>query len=340
MLMIEFRCQHCSQKLRIAESHAGRGSRCPRCKGAITIPQLAAPEPVPGGAEDELTLIEPPKPVKGALLDLPHHRQIEEEHADARRHEQAMLESAGFQAQPEHTGQRRLPAAIDVLLYPTSAAGLISIAIIGGFPLLTYLIERFVPFGVPLIGLPFFLLGLGVGLYAGWYFAECVYDSAKGGTRAPVAFGGLVGFGEMWSRVIYLAAVYIVYVLPAIIYGGFLGRTDAVFWGLLAWAIVFFPMGLLAMAMLDSTSALNPFFLLGSIFRTFFRYIGLLIPMAILAGLFWLVPGLLAGTGEEEETSIGIVILGIASTTYLPFVMAHMLGRFYWRYSESLDWGA
>jgi hypothetical protein len=199
--------------------------------------------------------------------------------------------------------------------------------------------QRFVPFNVPLVGLPFFLLGLGIGLYAGWYFAECVYDSAKGGTRAPLAFDGLPSWSEMWSRVVYLLAVYIVYVLPAIVYGVFLGRSDAAFWGLLAWAIVFFPMGVLAMVILDSTAALNPFFLLGSILRTFFAYVGLLVPMALLAGLFWLVPGLLAGGDEQHETSTLITIVGIASTAYLPFVMAHLLGRFYWRCRDKLDWG-
>ena len=337
--MIEFRCRHCHQKLRIAEKHAGRKSRCPRCKGEVRIPHPVAREPGAEQETDELTLIEPPKPRDEALLDVPDQQQVAAEHAEAHRQERAMLESLGIETQPEYSGDRRLPAPIDVLLYPTSAAGLTSMAIIGGYPLLAYLLQRFVPFNVPLLGLPFFLLGLGIGLYAGWYFAECVYDSAKGGTRAPLVFGGLASWGEMWSRVLYLLAVYIVYVLPAIIYGVFLGRTDAAFWGLLAWAIVFFPMGLLAIVILDSTSALNPFFLLASILRTFFAYIGLLILMAPLAGLFWLIPGLLAGGDEGQETSALLVIVGIASTTYLPFVMAHLLGRFYWRHRNSLDWG-
>lgn len=337
--MIEFRCQHCRQKLRIAERHAGRESRCPRCKGAIAIPQSAARDPAPGRETDELTLIDPPKPPGEALPDGPDQQQIAKEHTEARRQERALAESLGIETQPEYTGERRLPAPIDILLYPTSGAGLVSIAIIGGFPLLTYLIERLLPVGVPLVGLAFFLIGLAIGLYAGWYFAECVYDSAKGGTRAPLVFGGLVGFGEMGSRVIYLAAVYIVYVLPAVIYGGFLGRIDAIFWGLLAWAIVFFPVGLLAMVILDSSSALNPFFLLVSIFRTFFGYLGLLVLMAILVGLFWIIAGYLVRPVEEEQTPLWLVLLGFVTTTYVPFVFAHVLGRFYWRHGDRLDWG-
>jgi len=336
--MIEFRCQHCSQKLRIAESHAGRQSRCPRCKAAITIPQPAPPQPL-DGEEGELRLIEPPKPLEEALLDLPAHRQTAPGDANAREQERALAASLGIETQPEHTGQRRFPAPIDILLYPTSGAGLVAIAVIGGFPLLTHLIQRLFPFGVPLLGLPFFLIGLCIGLYAGWYFAECVYDSARGGTRAPVAFGGLVGFREMGSRVMYLAAVYIVYVLPAVIYGGFLGRIDAIFWGLLAWAIVFFPIGLLAMVILDSSSALNPFFLLVSIFRTFFGYLGLLVLTALLVALFWIIPGYLARPEEGQQTSLWLVAAGLVITTYVPFVFAHVLGRFYWRHAERLDWG-
>ncbi|MBN2132597.1 MAG: hypothetical protein JW741_24055 [Sedimentisphaerales bacterium] len=338
--MIEFRCQHCSQKLRVAESHAGRKSHCPRCKGALMIPPSAARDPAPGRETDGLTLIDPPKPLDDAPPDVSDQQQIAREHAEARRQERALAASLGIETQPEYTGERRLPAPIDILLYPTSGAGLIAVAVIGGFPLLTHIIGRLLPFGVPLVGLPFFLIGLAIGLYAGWYFAECVYDSARGGTRAPVAFGGLVGFREMAARVMYLASVYIVYVLPAVIYGGFLGRIDAIFWGLLAWAIVFFPIGLLAMVILDSSSTLNPFFLLVSIFRTFFGYLGLLVLMALLAGLFWIIPGYLAPRPEEgEPIPLWLLVPGLLITTYVPFVFAHVLGRFYWRHTDRLDWG-
>jgi len=336
--MIEFRCQHCSQKLRIAESHAGRQSRCPRCKGTITIPQAATPEPV-GGEEEQLRLIDPPKPLEGALLDLPAHRRTAPGETDAHEQERTLLTSLGIETPPEHTGERRFSAPLDILLYPTSGAGLVAIAVIGGLPLLLGLAVQLIPFAGALLGLPCLLVNIAIGLYAGWYFAECVYDSARGGTRAPVAFGGLVGLGEMWSRVIYLLAVYIIYVLPAVIYGGILGRIDAIFWGLLAWAIVFFPIGLLAMVILDSVSALNPFLLLVSIFRTFFGYLGLLVLTAILAGLFWIIPGYLARPEEGQPAPLWLVLPGFATTTYVTFVFAHVLGRFYWRQADRLDWG-
>jgi hypothetical protein len=32
-------------------------------------------------------------------------------------------------------------------------------------------------------------------------------------------------------------------------------------------------------------------------------------------------------------------VIGEVVTTYLGLVMAHVLGRFYWRYRDRLDWG-
>jgi hypothetical protein len=140
--------------------------------------------------------------------------------------------------------------------------------------------------------------------------------------------------GELWSRVSYLLAVYIVYVLPVVVYRMVRQETDVVFWGLAAWAVVFFPMGLLAMVMHDSVSALNPLFLLGSIFRTFFQYIGLIVLFLPFAVLFWLS----GRTSEDSKPTILLDVFGLFVTSYVPFILAHLLGRFYWRYYERLDW--
>ncbi len=113
------------------------------------------------------------------------------------------------------------------------------------------------------------------------------------------------------------------------------GRSDAIFWGLAAWAIVFFPIGLLAMVICDSISALNPFFLLGSIFRVFFPYLGLLLMLAVLGALY----GLIVSVLFPGPASIWLDPIELFVGAYLSFVLAHVLGRFYWRYRDRLDWG-
>jgi hypothetical protein len=93
--------------------------------------------------------------------------------------------------------------------------------------------------------------------------------------------------------------------------------------------IVFFPMGLLAMIMHDSVSALNPLLLLGSIFRVFLPYVGFVLLLGMLVvGLALLWPFLIV-----------LPVIGFAAVLYGAFILAHILGRFYWRYRDRLDWG-
>jgi len=335
--MLQFQCQHCGQKLTVAERFAGRRSRCPRCRNDVTIPQVAAPEPSES-VDDELTLLEPPARQHDhdkALLDLKErHQSIAEERAEELRQEKEMLESLGFWAPVEHTGERQYAWPLDVLLYPTSGSGLTILALMVGVPFLLRLLQRFLPL-VGHGGLLFMIANVAFGLYLGYYFADCVYDSAKGGTRAPQALRGSLDWGEIWSRVSYLLAVYIVYVLPAVLFGMFAGRHGPIFWGLIAYGLVFFPMGLLAMVMLDSVSALNPLFLLGSILRTPGPYFGLMLLLAVVILPIWLA----SGRTPEGLRPLHWDFIGLAISGYGTFVLAHVLGRFYWRYSEKLDWG-
>ena len=334
--MLQFRCQHCGQRLTAGGNLAGRDSRCPRCKHRVAIPSVSAPPPSVVEEDQELTLIDPAvKPHDDALLDLTErHERLAQERAEEQRQEKAMLESLGFAAPVEHTGERRYPWPLDILLYPSSGPGLTMLALLVGIPLLLGLIRRFVPF-VGHFSLVFLIANIVFGLYIGYYFAECVHDSAKGGTRAPKVFGGTLDWGEIWSRVSYLLAVYMVYALPAVVCGMLLGRGNPIFWALLAYSLIFFPMGLLAMVMLDSLSALNPLFLLGSILRTLGPYVGLTLLFAAA-----IAPALLASRKTPEEPpALWWEIIGLAISSYAAFVLAHLLGRFYWRYEEQFDWG-
>jgi hypothetical protein len=317
------------------EAQAGRKGRCPACRGQVTVPQVSAHEPT---STEDIQLV----PVDAARLHdeapskPPDDRKLAEKLEEAQVREQQLLQSLGIELAPQHTGERKWPWPIDIWLYPTSGTGLTVLALLIGFPFLLRLLQFIAgPQSLHFFGLPIFLIAFMVGLYIGWYMAECVYDSAKGGTRAPSALPVGLGTGELWSRVSYLLAVCIIYLLPVVLYRMLFGKLDAIFWALAAWAILFFPMGLLAMVMHDSVSALNPLFLLGSILRTFFQYIGLIVLFLPFAGAFWLS----GRTPEDAEPSVLLDVVGLVMTSYIPFILAHILGRFYWRYRDRLDWG-
>ncbi|MBM4024438.1 MAG: hypothetical protein FJ280_03405 [Planctomycetes bacterium] len=325
--MIRFACPHCGAKLQVAEAHAGKRGRCPQCRGPTIVPP--APERTPEPAL-ELVREDPPgaAPVPSELLEhlavhpppLPLSQAPD---ARASRLTQRLYDSIAGATGGEPTGERRLPWPLDILLYPFSFGGLTTLAIVIGISFLSEILP---------LGLLGWLVRVVIGLYGVWYLAECVHDSAKGGTRAPMALD-TADLGDMRDRALYLAGVYCLFVAPAGIYWLWTSSADPIFWALVAWAVLFFPMGLLAMVIHDSTSALNPLFLLGAIVRTLVPYLGLLLLFGILAGLHRLLAHRLMGGGAFLRLLEG------SFSIYLSFVMAHVLGRFYWRCRERLDWG-
>jgi hypothetical protein len=275
--------------------------------------------PVPSQLLDQLTVHPQPLP-PGKDSDTAEDRR-------ARR----LLELLSPRPTDKPTGERRFPWPLDILFYPFSLSGLITLVVCLFFP---FLLGFFPMGGYSLLAYRSWGITGMLSLYLAWYLAECVYDSAKGGTRAPEILD-MSGWEDLWSRVSYLLGVYILFGLPPVLYRLITGQMDALFWALVAWAVLFFPIGLLAMVIHDSTAALNPLFLLKSIFQVFVPYVGLLLGIGVLAGLLWYAsapqgPGL---------SPIRNWPFGALLHSYAAFILAHVLGRFYWRYRERLDWG-
>jgi hypothetical protein len=176
-------------------------------------------------------------------------------------------------------------------------------------------------------------------LYIYWYVTECIRDSAAGRIRAPEAFA-ISGLGDMWSQAQHIIGCYLIFAGPVGFYFLWTQRMDTPFWVLLAYGVFFFPMGLLTCVMFDSIRGLNPVLLLGSIFSTFFQYCGLvfLVASIVLAVRFFTH---MQGTENVEHNWVSRMFLetlfyGIM--LYTIFVVAHLLGRFYWRHEEKLNW--
>ena len=190
-----------------------------------------------------------------------------------------------------------------------------------------------------MLWLPSLIVNILIGLYMCWYFAECVRDSANGGIRAPESFAN-ADVGSMFEQSLYLAACYAIFALPAVLYVTYANRTDSIFWILVAYGIFFFPMGLLAVVMFDSSSAFNPVLWLGSIFSTFFQYCGLVLLVTGIVLAFCTLTGI-GKPQDAERIPIATKIMEAVFSClllYMVFVVAHLLGRFYWRYQEKLNW--
>ncbi len=86
----------------------------------------------------------------------------------------------------------------------------------------------------------------------------------------------------------------------------------------------------------DSVSALNPLFLLDSIRRVWGPYLFLLLGTGIVAALLWHAGG---GVDRRLAPPVVIPLFHVLLSAYASLVLAHLLGRFYWRYRDRLDWG-
>ncbi len=361
--MIEFSCDNCGHKLGVRDDHAGKRGRCPKCQSVVLVPEksilvnflcencgqkisaIHTRAGKKGKCPKCRTTLDVPAGYNLTLLDAPAEYNIQDQTADqfsepqdvTEREQDARAGSATKEIEP--ASRRNLPWFIDIFLYPTSAAGLTHLAIFAGVPFLIRLVGLLLgPLALVLL-FPSRIIGILIGCYMCWYFAECVRDSAAGFVRAPEAFAD-ADIGSMVWQWLYLGICYAIFGLPAAFYVSFANRTDTTFWILVAYGVFFFPMALLAVIMFDTSSAFNPILWIASILSTFFQYCGLVL---MLAGIVLAFRALisLGGTQAPGQIGIGASILEAIFTcllVYLVFVVAHLLGRFYWRNQEKLNW--
>jgi len=144
------------------------------------------------------------------------------------------------------------------------------------------------------------------------------------------------GIGEMAWQLIRIVGCLAFFFLPTLIYFIHTKRTDTFFWFLFSYGVFFFPMGLLAVIMFDSFSGLNPILFIGSIFSTFFPYFGLVLFYYALSSV--LVVAIILLQREILPQSQILLFVFKVINIYLLLIAAHLLGRFYWRYQEKLNW--
>jgi hypothetical protein len=345
--MIKFQCKNCGQEINVPGFQAGKKGKCPKCESIITVPKAASTgsiaghsssgEQVPGSKNSAYDL---------TLLEVPQKYKIQNQPADQSSDLEEVIESRQksdekAEEEFEPTVQRKLPWILDIFLYPISKAGLTTLAIIVVIPLLINITlnwlgtfsERFPPMLVLFVPIAIigYLAMLLLYLYLYWYFCECIRDSADGGVRAPETLANTPGLGELLLQWLRILCCFAIFAGPMLIYYRHARQTDTVFWILLGYAAFFFPMGLLAVVMFDSFSGLNPIVVIGSIFSVFLPYCAMIVVL-ISAG-FLIAKKVPAIWGTPVLTVI-LQCLGI----YLLMVVAHLLGWFYHRYEQELNW--
>jgi hypothetical protein len=331
--VLRFTCPYCSVNPSAREDRAGKKVVCPRCKGKIQLSGLSNPEPTntETAGDPDLHLIDPPKALNGDLLQLKDEQPPTDDAVDDRQREEELRSSVLGESPPEHTGQRKLPWPIDILLYPLSGPGLIILGIVIVIPLSINLIGGLMgPFG-SFILIPGFIVDSVIQLYFLWYVTECILDSGLGGVRAPDTIAQAPGVWDMLVRTCRTIACIAVALLPMMAYWLKVRTMDAAFWSLLALAAAVCPMALLSVTMYDSMGGLNPLVLISSVLRAFLSYLGLILVLGLL--IFVVVKIKLALADDP------ILSFAFSTAEYYPMLIAaHLLGRFYWRNRERLDW--
>ena len=259
-----------------------------------------------------------------------------------------------LEEEPPLATERKLPVIIDVFLYPLSAAGMIHLVIFWLGPSLLGLISRLalsrVPFGI-LIALVLYIILVAYTLY---YLACCVFDSSKGGRRAPdITVQYAPDKSDLIAQLFLILGSVAICFWPASVYYIIVRRIDSVFWLLSACGMFFFPMALLAAVLFDATHALNPIFLIVSISKTLSKYCGLVLFYCVLGGLVAAVMSDLHNLPAPQDLSSAIMYMFVIinyffsaafiykamAIVYLALVGAHLLGSFYWWHKDKLDWG-
>jgi len=236
--------------------------------------------------------------------------------------------------EPQLEVNRKLPWFIDVLLYPASLHGIIQIGIFFFLSLLIGLLGWFASLFLRHYG-PVIILFLHILLigYIAFYFGYCIFDSSKGGRRAPdIRAEHIPDKEDFISQLFLMLGCVAICFWPVGIYYAFARRTDSNFWALAGCGGFFFPMALLRGVLFDALDALNPISIIGSIFRTFLSYCGLILSFCVFGGLVAAIVFFLRH----------LPVLGFISNAvnlYLLFVAAHLFGRFYWWHKDKLDWG-
>lgn len=364
---VELQCQNCGHKINIPKTFTGKPVKCPTCRFIVAVPtRTIESADGPGIVRFTCTTcnrqIDEPESSRGKLVPCPHCSSFvavppsetpeqeseistqpdDEEDESEEQFEQLQIGSIrDFKQEPNVVTKRKLPWILDIFLYPMSMSGMAVLAII----VLTRFFFRITVLylgeasNVFLPCLAFFGLMWGLGIvariviymYLCWYLCECIRGSAAGGVRAVETKGYNPGLWEMFGHTFRVVLCIVLYLFPAIIYLNLTKRADTIFWSLFVFGAVFLPMGFIGIAIYETLRGLNPVLVIGSIFSTFLPYIAMILTF-VTAGVV-----IVTYVSNPYASNLSFFVTWLVGV-YLLMVVAHLLGWFYHRYEEKLNW--
>jgi len=370
--IIKFHCKNCGQRFSVSQIHAGKKGKCPKCKNIIVIPKIQTTSSITEQhtSKDIKTdskssaqgLIPSDVLHKDKIQDLPLSQpDISEKTAE---YEQEREEESAEKTETATPVQRKLPWLIDIFLYPLSISGLIHLVIFFCIPILlslaySFLLDYIYPVGDLILALDYIypvgdlILAILYVLFVGYvlyYLSWCINDSTKGGLRAPdTSLQASPAKGEIIECAGIFLACIVVCFWPAAVYYIFTKKTEFLYWLLAAAGLLFFPMALLAGVLHDSIRGLNPMLIIKSVIKTFPAYFPVVIFFAgFFAVLSIVIPPLPQSKGLEPMLLYLSQVINVffnaryalrsTGFIYLAMIGAHILGRFYCRCKDKLDW--
>jgi len=226
--VIRFHCKHCRQKIRVPKIHAGKKTKCPKCKNMVVVPKAESTGAVaPQAAHSDSTGASKDAAFALTFLDIPQEDKDADQRTlpDRTAEDLLELEQEIKTDEAEPVPKRKLPWPIDIFLYPISTPGLTILAIIVVITLLIdFVTTLFGPFGL-------FIWALGLVpnvvlfLYMYWYLCRCIHDSAEGGLRAPDVLVNAPSLGDMGWQTIRIAGCLAFFCAPVWFWAGSTGDT-------------------------------------------------------------------------------------------------------------------
>lgn len=339
--MLKFDCKNCGQKISVPEVYAGKKGKCPKCKTIVVVPKINDDlflEPHNSNINKVEYSQQPPEPKLRLEQDFLLQTGPDELSAGGHNETNESLPEPEIKEKPP---ERKLPWILDIFLYPTSMSGLINLGIFWLLPIILGFIQ-ILP--IPFMWVIVLIARILVAGYMYYFFMECIRNSASGGIRAPENIASMPDMNDAAIQVIEIVVSVAIFWGPL---GGYLmykifwqsagttypynPTTDTMFWLFFGYGIFFFPIGLLALAMFDSSSAFNPLLWITSILSTFFQYCSLVLFFCMLGWLFSKVV-------TPFQKSQLFLYLFRAAFIYLAMVASHLLGCFYYLNSEKLNW--
>jgi predicted Zn finger-like uncharacterized protein len=336
---MDIHCDNCGQKFNVPESQAGIKGRCPKCRQEVIIPGQDDNGSFDGLRDSKANPVI--SDIDSSLFDIPQKKEKAEELISQQQIPDESSESSAEsdesidteENEPEDTIKSRLPWFFDIFLYPFDLAGVIRLIS------LWLLIFLLCPLVMARVGLGteyapivyFFPVS-----YALYYLTECIRYSVSGHFRAP-DFWMHPTDSDKWDCVSQLFVVVgsiAVCFCPVTIYYIVTERSDLIYWLLLMCGGFFFPMVLLAAVLFDSFNALNPLLIVQSISSIFIPYCGLIIILFVGS---YICLKINSRFYSFHPLPIGPFLLR-AIQLYLIFVAVGLLGRFYHKYRNKLNW--